>query len=366
MRTIVQQISDGRIISPSDDNAMQTWQRVLQRDIATQGSPEVLKALEDFDTYARVRAANEKTAGRVLVAAELTVFADQASRMTGRTSPLDTPGRADTASNDTPRGQSGDRSAAPAAATDSGIPPAQSTTAATSATSPNLPAGTTGSESTSIALPPVSAETAIAAQDVANGAVPDAQRAGVAASATKAATDTVTATRAAGGIASVTQAVMHMSPQTFGTTPVAVDTTGSDGSSPRSAGKVTDGAGSAAPHAVDTAAAAATNATGGAPNASAESAAAAQIVATGERPQVPVAGTASGGGAQSADTSAPPRVVATGEAPRAPTVGVTVRAPTAETGNTVPAPSTGTTAVVTGVPFEQLASQLRDRGPGCG
>ncbi len=93
LHRIVQQIAGGRIISPPDDNAMQSWQLVLQRDIATQRSPEVLKALEDFDTYARARAADEKTAGHVLVGAELIVFADQASRMMGHALLLTHPAR---------------------------------------------------------------------------------------------------------------------------------------------------------------------------------------------------------------------------------------------------------------------------------
>ncbi|HEX3990239.1 MAG TPA: hypothetical protein VHX39_03590, partial [Acetobacteraceae bacterium] len=94
LHRIVQQIVGGRIISPPDDNAMQSWQLVLQRDIATHRSPEVLKALEDFDTFARARAADEKTAGHVLVGAELIVFADQASHMMGRTPPIDLSGPA--------------------------------------------------------------------------------------------------------------------------------------------------------------------------------------------------------------------------------------------------------------------------------
>jgi hypothetical protein len=83
LHTIEQQIASGRIISPPDDNAMETWQRVLQREIASQASPEVLRALADFEARLRVRSVDERAAGRMLVAAELTVFADQAGRMVG-------------------------------------------------------------------------------------------------------------------------------------------------------------------------------------------------------------------------------------------------------------------------------------------
>jgi hypothetical protein len=185
LRTIVQQISGGRIISPPEDNAMQTWQLVLHRDIATQRSPEVLKALEDFDTYARLRAADEKAAGRVLVAAELTVFADQASRMMGRIPPVDAPGTVasapDAARNDTVPGQSGDGASAPA--TDAASR-AQSTTAA------DVPAAAIGGTSTDppAGSPPSTAEAATnasaaveTATNAASGEIPHAGSVGGAA-----------------------------------------------------------------------------------------------------------------------------------------------------------------------------------------
>ncbi len=162
LHTVVQQIAGGRIISPPEDNAMQTWQRVLQRDIATQRSPEVLKALEDFDSYARQRAANEKAVGRVLVAAELTVFADQASRMMGRIPPADPSGgtaSASAADRDKPSGADGN--AAPAG-------PAGSETAAapTVGAAPETPAAATAASTG--AAPKTAAATTQSA-----GAVPE-------------------------------------------------------------------------------------------------------------------------------------------------------------------------------------------------
>jgi hypothetical protein len=346
LRTIMQQISDGRIISPSDDNAMQTWQRVLQRDIATQGSPEVLKALEDFDTYARKRAADEKAAGRLLVAAELTVFADQASRMTGRIAHLDSPGTSDTAGSGTPPpGQSGSGSAAPAGATGSESPPARSAAAAIGATSPDPAAGATASGTISIAPASASAGRAIAVPDAE---VPDARPAHAAAKATEAADDTVPAARPIGGIASVTRAVMHMAPQTFGTTPIAVDTTGGDGS-PARAGNATEGA---APREAYAAAEAPTPASGAAPQASSDT------------PQAPAT---SGDAArtQSTDNAAPAQVIATGEAIRAPSPGVTILAGAPASGNAGQVASTGTTAAASEVvPFDRLSGQLRAEAHG--
>ena len=136
LHTVVRQIASGRIISPPDDNAMQTWQRVLQRDVATQRAPSVLKALDDFDGYARARAASERAAGRVLVAAELTVFADQASRMMGRIPPADQPDGAAAA------GGTVRATATAADAATSGAPPAKAdaTSAAVTTTGGAAPA----------------------------------------------------------------------------------------------------------------------------------------------------------------------------------------------------------------------------------
>ncbi len=98
LRKIEQQISDGRIISPPDDHAMQnwqlvmqSWQLVLQRDITAQRSPRgCCRGPGGLQIPTQgVRAVDEKAAGRVLEAAELIMFADQASFMLGSTAPVD-------------------------------------------------------------------------------------------------------------------------------------------------------------------------------------------------------------------------------------------------------------------------------------
>jgi hypothetical protein len=96
LHALDQQISTEHIVSPPNDNAMETWQRVFQRKLATRGSPGFLRALADFETRARTRAANEKAAGNTLVAVALTVFADEATRLAGNISPSDTHGTAAT------------------------------------------------------------------------------------------------------------------------------------------------------------------------------------------------------------------------------------------------------------------------------
>jgi hypothetical protein len=192
LRTMVEQIADGRIISPPDDNAMQTWQRVLQRDIAMQHSPEVLRALEDFDTYARTRAAAEQAAGRGLVAAELTVFAEQASRITGRTSPA---------------GPAGVIAAATASVASADAYQAPAVAAVTVAITPGPPSGTATTQA--------STPSATAAAD------PPASRS----EPTEVAIGTGPPTQAAIGLASVTDIVMHITSRTqpFGATPGVAD-----------------------------------------------------------------------------------------------------------------------------------------------
>jgi hypothetical protein len=81
LHTIEQQISGEHIVLPRGDNAMETWQRVLQRVLETKASPGVLQALTDFEGHARLRAVDEEAAGRLLVAVELTVFANQADQL---------------------------------------------------------------------------------------------------------------------------------------------------------------------------------------------------------------------------------------------------------------------------------------------
>jgi hypothetical protein len=83
LHAVEQQIAIEHVVSPANDNAMETWRRVLQRKVTTQDSPGVLRALADFETRVRIRAANEKAAGNNLVSSALIVFADEANRLTG-------------------------------------------------------------------------------------------------------------------------------------------------------------------------------------------------------------------------------------------------------------------------------------------
>ena len=79
---VEQQISTGRAFVPADDNALDTWARVVQR--ASPASPEALRALTGFVTRARNRAADEKAAGRTEVSIDLTLFEDLAATLLAR------------------------------------------------------------------------------------------------------------------------------------------------------------------------------------------------------------------------------------------------------------------------------------------
>jgi hypothetical protein len=79
---VEQQISTGRAFVPADDNALDTWARVVQR--VSPASPEALSALTGFVTRARNRAADEKAAGRTDVSIDLTLFEDLAATLLAR------------------------------------------------------------------------------------------------------------------------------------------------------------------------------------------------------------------------------------------------------------------------------------------
>jgi hypothetical protein len=79
---VEQQISTGRAFVPADDNALDTWARVVQR--VSPASPEALRALTGFVTRARNRAADEKAAGRTEVSIDLTLFEDLAATLLAR------------------------------------------------------------------------------------------------------------------------------------------------------------------------------------------------------------------------------------------------------------------------------------------
>ncbi len=85
---VEQQISSGRAFVPADDNALDTWARVVQR--VSPASPEALRALTGFVTRARDRAADERAAGRTEVSIDLTLFEDLATTLLARagTAPL--------------------------------------------------------------------------------------------------------------------------------------------------------------------------------------------------------------------------------------------------------------------------------------
>jgi hypothetical protein len=76
---IEQQLAAGQIISPVDDNAMATWKRVVDIQKIENNSP----ALNDFAARVRVRAVEERTAGKNVIASDMIVFAEQADRLIG-------------------------------------------------------------------------------------------------------------------------------------------------------------------------------------------------------------------------------------------------------------------------------------------
>jgi hypothetical protein len=76
-----EQIANGHLVSPPDDNAVETWRRVLRREMETPVSSGYFQALMDFEAHAVRRAAAEKAAGRTTVATALIMFANQAGRL---------------------------------------------------------------------------------------------------------------------------------------------------------------------------------------------------------------------------------------------------------------------------------------------
>jgi hypothetical protein len=81
LRRVEQQVSSGHAMSPAEDNAMDTWQTVLELRRVDPASPAVLAALTNFASYMKARATEERTAGRLVVSSDLAVFADQANRL---------------------------------------------------------------------------------------------------------------------------------------------------------------------------------------------------------------------------------------------------------------------------------------------
>ena len=81
---VEQQISDGSIIAPYDDNAQKTWQ-VVEMQATTPASPGARMALSLFAEHWRNRAVNEEKAGRLAIATYLKVFSEFATDLLGRT-----------------------------------------------------------------------------------------------------------------------------------------------------------------------------------------------------------------------------------------------------------------------------------------
>jgi len=85
LRKAEQQIITGHASAPDQDSALETWRHVLELRRASPDSPKVLTALAGFAGRMRSRAADEKKAGRLVVSGDLTVFADQATKLLGHT-----------------------------------------------------------------------------------------------------------------------------------------------------------------------------------------------------------------------------------------------------------------------------------------
>ena len=72
------QIAGGRAVAPENDNALDTWQRILVAGQASRSAPGTLEAIARFEAQARRRADDEAAAGRMTVASDFAVFAELA------------------------------------------------------------------------------------------------------------------------------------------------------------------------------------------------------------------------------------------------------------------------------------------------
>lgn len=80
---VEKQISDGRIVTPPDDNALLTWESVIQR-VLEHASPASQRALQDFVTRSAYRETEEHAAGRRMVEVDLNLFEGLASDLISR------------------------------------------------------------------------------------------------------------------------------------------------------------------------------------------------------------------------------------------------------------------------------------------
>jgi hypothetical protein len=79
LRQIVRQVMMGQTVLPDDDNALSTWLHFL--NVAMPPSPTTLKALTDFATDTRRRAAEAQAAGQAVIASNLSIFTAQADEL---------------------------------------------------------------------------------------------------------------------------------------------------------------------------------------------------------------------------------------------------------------------------------------------
>jgi len=83
---VERQIADGHTATPPSDNALLTWQSVIERTEAA--SPCTRQALADFVERVTTRVAEERAAGRETVELDLKLFAGLAHELLARGSPL--------------------------------------------------------------------------------------------------------------------------------------------------------------------------------------------------------------------------------------------------------------------------------------
>jgi hypothetical protein len=81
LREVELQVSAGHAVSPAHDNAIETWKQVSRLVRSAPNSPVIRAALSDFVTRMGGHASEQKTAGKLMIAGDLTVFADQANRL---------------------------------------------------------------------------------------------------------------------------------------------------------------------------------------------------------------------------------------------------------------------------------------------
>jgi hypothetical protein len=87
LRQVEQQVSAGHAVSPLSNSAMETWKQVVGLEKTDPDSQGFRSAIGNFVMRMRAQAAEQKTAGKTVIASDLTVFADQANRLLGLSGP---------------------------------------------------------------------------------------------------------------------------------------------------------------------------------------------------------------------------------------------------------------------------------------